>query len=68
MEAVGKPFDPHVHEAVGEEVSTEAAGNVVREAQAGFMLNGKVLRHAKVIVSKNAEVWSTNYDGRYNQA
>ncbi len=52
MEVVGKPFDPHLHEAVGEEESEGAEQLVVKESQAGFTLHGKVIRHAKVIVSK----------------
>lgn len=53
METVGKPFDPHLHEAVAEEESSEAAPQtVLKESQAGFTMHGKVIRHAKVIVSK----------------
>lgn len=56
METVGKPFDPHCHEAVGEADlpadSTTADHAVVTESQAGFTMHGKVIRHAKVIVAK----------------
>ncbi|MFA6474836.1 MAG: nucleotide exchange factor GrpE [Patescibacteria group bacterium] len=52
METVGKPFDPHLHEAVGEEASEQPDQTIVREAQAGFMMHDKVIRHAKVIVAK----------------
>ena len=52
METVGKPFDPHLHEAVGEEESDDKDQIVLKETQAGFMMHGKVIRHAKVIVSK----------------
>ena len=53
IESVGQPFDPELHEAL---MQTEAKGKdsniVVEEIQKGYKLNGSVLRHAKVIVSK----------------
>lgn len=53
MQPVGQPFDPHRHEAVSEEASdTQAPNTVLRVLQAGFTLNGKVIRHAKVVVTK----------------
>ncbi|MBI4368237.1 MAG: nucleotide exchange factor GrpE [Candidatus Omnitrophica bacterium] len=52
LETLGKPFDPHQHEAVGHVVSPkEPEGIVVEEALAGYQLNGKLLRAAKVKVS-----------------
>jgi molecular chaperone GrpE len=48
------PFDPSIHEAVSEEASAEVRpGEIVRATVNGWMLNGKVIRAAKVIVSKN---------------
>ena len=44
-------FDPQLHEAVSEEASELAPGSIVRVSQDGWMLNGKLLRPAKVIVS-----------------
>lgn len=52
---VGQQFNPELHEAVGEEDSDQPDNTIIREAQAGFMLNDKVLRHAKVIVKKAEE-------------
>lgn len=47
-------FDPSIHEAVGEEQSDDAAeGDVLRVNQSGWSLNGKLLRPAKVIISKS---------------
>lgn len=51
IEAVGKPFDPHYHEAI-REVAGEEDGIIVDELQAGFELNGKVIRPSQVIISK----------------
>jgi len=50
---VGQIFDPNVHEAAGEEPSAAPEHSVVRELQAGFTLNGKVIRPAKVITAIN---------------
>ncbi len=46
-------FDPQLHEAVGEEESSEKEPHaIIRVTQDGWRLNGKVLRPAKVIVAK----------------
>ncbi len=46
-------FDPLVHEAMTEEASDEAEdGDVLRCLQAGWRLNGKLLRPARVIVAR----------------
>lgn len=53
--AAGAKFDPAVHEAVGEEASAQEPGTVVSEAQKGYLLHGRLLRAAKVLVAKKAE-------------
>jgi molecular chaperone GrpE len=53
IEAVGKPFNPRLHEAVGVVPPQGAglgAGTVVAETLRGYMLNDEVLRPAKVVV------------------
>lgn len=53
IEAEGKKFDPHFHEAVEEvEVEGKEKGVIVEEILAGYTLHGKLLRPAKVKVSK----------------
>lgn len=55
MEAAGKPFDPKYHEAVDTVPAAAAAaapGTVVADVQRGYLLNGEVLRPAKVRVAK----------------
>ena len=52
IEAVGKKFDPHFHEAVKEVVADEEDGIIVDELQSGFILNGKVIRPSQVVISK----------------
>jgi len=52
IEAVGKPFDPHYHEAVMQSASDEYdEGTVMQEIQKGYCIGDKVLRHSRVIVS-----------------
>lgn len=52
MEAVGKPFDPELHDAITNmpAPSEEMKGKVIEEIEKGYYLNDKVIRHAKVIV------------------
>lgn len=52
METVGKEFDPQQHEAIGMEESPEVDTQMVLEDyQKGYILNDRVLRHAKVKVA-----------------
>ena len=49
---VGKKFDPEIHEAVSAQpVPGISHDQVVTVVQKGYMLNGRLLRPAKVIVS-----------------
>jgi molecular chaperone GrpE len=53
VEAVGQPFDPAWHEAMGQVESTEHPPNtVVQEMQKGYILNDRLLRPALVLVAK----------------
>lgn len=53
IEAVGKVFDPLLHDAMLQMESDEyPEGVVMQEMTRGYLLNGKVIRHSKVIVSK----------------
>jgi molecular chaperone GrpE len=54
VEAVGKKFDPHFHEAIREVESEHEDGMVVDEVQTGFELNGKLIRPSQVIISKRS--------------
>lgn len=49
---LGQEFDPYLHEAVEEVESKLPAGTVIEEILAGYTLKDKVIRHAKVKVSK----------------
>jgi molecular chaperone GrpE len=53
MEAVGKEFNPDLHEAVTEmDAGEEMKGKVVAEIQRGYYLNEKIIRFAKVVVGR----------------
>ncbi len=51
MEALNKPFDPVYHEAVMQSTSDEEEGTVIGILSPGYLMNGKVIRHAKVVVA-----------------
>ena len=51
----GQTFDPNVHEAVMGQVSEEhEEGTIIQTFQRGYLLNGKPIRMAKVVVAKQA--------------
>ncbi len=53
IEALGKPFDPNFHEAVTQAESDEyEEGIIMDEISKGYMLNDRLLRASKVVVSK----------------
>ncbi len=53
VETVGLEFDPNQHEALGESNDKNQADNVITSEEApGYLLNGKLIRPAKVIVNK----------------
>jgi len=53
IEALGKPFDPSVHEALAqEETAAFPEGHVSAVLQKGYMLHDRVLRPAMVQVAK----------------
>jgi molecular chaperone GrpE len=59
--SVSGTFNPEIHEAVGHETSdTVPAGDVIRATVNGYRLNGKIVRCAKVIVSKGSERQSSS--------
>ena len=53
VDALGKPFDHNLHEAVAQEESAEVEeGHVVRQLRKGYRLRDRLIRPANVIVSK----------------
>lgn len=54
IDSLGKEFDPNFHEAMAQQPTEGKKDNeVVQVYQDGYMLNGRLLRAAKVIIAKN---------------
>jgi molecular chaperone GrpE len=52
IEAIGKPFNPHMHESVQDiETCRYPVGVVIEEVRKGYFLNGEVLRPSLVKVA-----------------
>lgn len=52
VESLGKPFDPAEHEAIAHIPSEKEEGVVIDETARGYRMHDKVIRYAKVAVSK----------------
>jgi molecular chaperone GrpE len=55
IDSLNKPFNPTEHEAVAHLPSGEPEGMVIDEVTKGYRMNERVIRHAKVAVSKGNE-------------
>ncbi len=56
IESLGQPFDPHLHEALMQEpCATLPPDSVLREIERGYKLHDRVLRPARVVISKAPE-------------
>ncbi len=56
ISALQEPFDPHLHRAVEVRAThAEPAGTVVEVLRRGFLIHGRVLRYADVVVAKRPE-------------
>ena len=56
MDSVGKPFDVNLHDAIMQKENDELEANTVTdEVEKGYYLKEKVIRHAKVVVSKKTD-------------
>ena len=65
IEAVGKPFDPQVHEAIGHEESAEyPEDTVVQVLRPGYRIRGRVVRPALVKVARPPALPSADGDSR----
>jgi molecular chaperone GrpE len=53
--AVGKPFDPALHQALTQvETDEHESDTVVEETQRGYLLHGRILRPALVTVARKS--------------
>jgi len=56
LESLGKDFDPNFHEAMAQEYQEAKRPNeVLKEFQKGYVLNGRLLRAAKVVVASDKQ-------------
>jgi molecular chaperone GrpE len=55
IESEGKKFDPAVHEAIERVASPEQEGTIIGVMQKGYMLNGRVVRPARVKVAQHEQ-------------
>ena len=52
IDAVGKPYDSDLHEAIGTVDSDQPSETVIEEVEPGYKMGEKVIRHSKVRVAK----------------
>jgi len=54
MESNGQPFDPEWHDAITDipAPTEDLKGKVIDTIEKGYLLNDKIIRHAKVVVGK----------------
>lgn len=52
IKTAGEIFNPELHEAVGEEESEQPEHVILKEVEAGYIMRGRVIKAAKVIVNK----------------
>jgi molecular chaperone GrpE len=53
IDAVGKPFDPSLHEALSQQETTEVAdGHVISQNRKGYRMKDRLLRPAAVVVAR----------------
>ena len=69
IEAVGRPFDPNLHEAMVQRTEADKPDNIVlEEYQPGYLLNDQILRPSKVIVNKNPDLRANEAEHVENEA
>ena len=55
IDCLDKPFDPNLHQAIGEKESDKAPGIVLEEMQKGYQMHDRLLRPSMVYVSKKSD-------------
>lgn len=56
IEALNKPYDANVHEAILQKEHDGPEGVIIEEMQKGYTLHGRVIRPSMVIVSKKKAI------------
>lgn len=66
---VGQPFDPDLHQAMSMQETADAAANtVINVFQKGYLLNGRLIRPAMVVVAKAPTGEKATYQGQADDA
>lgn len=52
IDAEDQPFNPELHQPLLQEESDKPENTVIKVLEAGYKLNDKILRHARVVLSK----------------
>lgn len=66
---VGQPFDPDLHQAMSMQETADAAANtVINVFQKGYLLNGRLIRPAMVVVAKAPAGEKADYQGQADDA
>jgi molecular chaperone GrpE len=69
IDAVGKPFDPNMHEAVMEvDDSAREPGIVVEVLEDGYTIHGRLLRPARVVTTKHTYQREARADAKEQKA
>lgn len=69
IEALGKPFEPALHQALmEEETTTYADGHVMAVLQKGYILHDRVLRPAMVKIAKNESRGEPSPEGQQTES
>ena len=63
IEAIGQRFDPNLHEVIMEdEDPSQPPGTIIRVVEHGYTIHGRLLRPARVIVSKRSVPAEAEFD------
>jgi molecular chaperone GrpE len=69
IDAIGKPFDPNMHEAVMEvDDSAREPGIVVEVLEDGYTIHGRLLRPARVVTTKHTYQREARADAKEQKA
>jgi len=52
INSIDEEFDPSFHEALLQKESDKKEGKIIEEYEKGYLYHDKIIRHAKVVVSK----------------
>ena len=55
IDCINKPFDPNLHQAIGEKDREKEPGIIIEEMQKGYLMHDRLLRPSMVYVSKKAK-------------